>query len=155
MAGALLGPESREAVSRTPGLTHNIHVAPFMPVIPSWLDQVSGIDFSQEKALLGNLEKWASGHGWTVTDGEELSHELRARTDVLIRKNGDRVRVGVMPKNRSDQGMVTLEASTLRTADLVFQAKKGKWRVEIGAAPVEDDVESAGYGRLFSLLFKP
>jgi hypothetical protein len=132
-------------------------MAPFTPIIPDWLDQVKGVDFAPEKALLNSLETWDAGQNWDISDGHELSQALRERTDVLIQnsKTGDRVRVTVFPKHRDERGSIRLDSSTIRTVELCSQPKTQKWRIEIGAAPIEDDVQAAGYQRVFDLLFKP
>ena len=124
-------------------------------LIPQWLDNAPGVDYSEEKALLAAIETWADKDGWSVSDGSELTPELRVRTDVLLEKGQKQVRLSVYPRRKRGRGIVRIDASNLRTAELVFYREKKRWRTEFGSIPVEDDTMQRGFDWLFSVLFKP
>jgi len=125
-------------------------------VIPSWLDQVSTLDFTPEKALLAQIEIWAQANGWTVSDGSGLPLELRQRTDVLLEQvdKQQRVRLAVLQKSRSDIGLIRLDASNLRTVEIVYRRRTKLWRMEVAGVPVEDDILARGWDWLFERMFK-
>lgn len=130
-------------------------MAPNALILPGWIEEVKGIDFSLEKSLLTDLEGWALENGWAVSRGEGLPESMRRRTDVLLeRPGGDHVRVAILQKMRSNRGFVRLDASTIRTIELEYVPKGKRWRVLIGAIPVEDDIRNMGWQRLIDLLFK-
>lgn len=128
-----------------------------MTVVPAWIDTVPGISFEVEKSLLVELETQAQKNGWTVSDGEKLRHELRARTDVLFEKpaSSDSIRLAVLRKSRGGAGEIRLDSSEFRTLELVYQPKKRKWRVVAGGVPIADDYETHGWNWLSDLLLKP
>ena len=107
-------------------------------VIPKWLDTVPGVDFTPEKKLLEDLERWASSDGWTVSDGRSLPESLRQRTDVLLvhQKRDRQLRIAVLPKAKRSPGAVRIDASSLRVFELVYRPKEGQWRVETAAVPL-------------------
>src|SRR5437764_10689389 len=84
-----------------------------IPVLPKWLDEVQGIDFTPEKELLSDLERWASENGWEVSDGSSLPSELSRRTDVLISQPGKEryLRIAVLPKAKRGQSMIRVDAA--------------------------------------------
>lgn len=127
-----------------------------MVVIPTWLDQVPPLDFAPEKALLTQIETWAQANGWTVSDGSGLPLELRQRTDVLLEQvdKEQRVRLAVLQKSRSDIGVIRLDASNLRTVELVYRRRQKLWRVEAAGIPIEDDLLTRGLDWLFKLMFQ-
>jgi hypothetical protein len=128
-----------------------------MVVLPGWLDQVPTVDYSPEKDLLRELERWAQQNGWNVSDGSKLSIELRQRTDVLLERPSydQRLRVAVLPKSRSGKGTIRVDASNLRTVELLYQRKQPHWRVEAGGVRVEDDLLRRGWDWLIKLMFQP
>jgi hypothetical protein len=132
-------------------------MAPLSLVLPNWLDQVPGIDFSPEKELLRDLETWAATNGWQISDGRELPHELRKRTDVLLDDpvKHRRLRVAVLPKSSNNSGSIRLDASNLRTLELVYQPTKRRWRLEVGSVPLTDDILQQGWSWFTDLAFKP
>ena len=127
-----------------------------MVVAPGWLDQVPNLDFGHEKELLTAFETWAEANGWIVSDGESLPEELQKRTDVLLeypsddkRRDSKRLRLAVLRKSRSSGGVICVDASNLRTVELLFQRKMPHWRVEAAGVRVEDDLlVGAGHGLL-------
>src|SRR5205823_8976328 len=82
------------------------------PVLPNWLDQVPGVDFTPEKELLRDLEQWAAKNGWEVSDGSDLPFELRQRADVLLSQptNERYMRIAVLPKAKRGSGVVRIDA---------------------------------------------
>jgi hypothetical protein len=126
-----------------------------MVVLPDWLDQIDGIDFSPEKDLLGRVQLWAEQHGWIANRGENLPAELRQRTDVLLEKPDEnrRVRLAVLRKAGSGGGEVRVDSSDLITVELIYQRGADRWLVEIGGARVEDDLYARGLNWLFTLIF--
>jgi hypothetical protein len=128
-----------------------------MVVLPAWLDHAPTVDFTPEKNLLVQLERWAEAHGWTVSDGSGLSSELRQRTDVLIEHPASdrRIRLAVLRKSRRGVSSIRVDASNLRTVELVFQRRQRRWRVFAGGVPIEDDVVGRGWDWLVDILFRP
>jgi hypothetical protein len=126
-------------------------------VLPNWLDQVQGVDFTPEKEMLSELEHWASADGWEVSDGRSLSFELRQRTDVLIDqpKSRRRLRVAVLSKSKGSPGAIRIDASTHRIFELVYQPKNRRWRVETAAVPLSDDLQKEGWAWFTNLAFRP
>ncbi len=97
------------------------------------------VNFDPEKQLLEQFELWAQENGWEVSDGSELSLFLQKRTDVLLaHPQLDRqIRLSVLPKNRGSAGTIRVDASNLRTVDLVYFPRKSQWRVEAAGMRVE------------------
>jgi hypothetical protein len=126
-------------------------------VIPKWLDEVKGVDFSPEKEMLTELESWAYSDGWEVSDGRNLDSELRGRTDVLLERPNERryMRIAVLPKVSRSPGMIRIDASTHRVFELIYQPKAKRWRVETAAVPLSDDVRASGWNWLTNLAFRP
>ena len=126
-------------------------------VMPKWLDDVQGVDFAPEKALLDDLEMWAEADGWQVTDGSSLSPDLSRRTDVLIEQPAKRhqMRIAVLPKARRAPGTIRIDTSTYRVFDLVYQPRGKRWRVETAAVPLSDDLKASGWSWLKELAFRP
>ena len=126
-------------------------------VIPQWLDQVEGVDFSPEKEILGELERWAAQDGWDVSDASSLSSDLRQRTDVLIKQpqTQNQMRIAVLPKARRSPGSIRIDASTHRIFELIYQPQQNRWRVETAAVPLSDDLKAAGWSWLTNLAFRP
>lgn len=126
-------------------------------VIPQWLDQVEGVDFTPEKEILGKLEQWAVLDGWNVSDASSLSSELRQRTDVLIKdpQNENQMRIAVLPKAKRSPGSIRIDASTYRIFELFYQPQKKRWRVETAAVPLSYDLEEAGWSWLKDFAFRP
>lgn len=126
-------------------------------VLPQWLDQVQGVDFGPEKELLSDLETWASGNGWEVSDGSNLSSELRRRTDVLLNQPAKKryLRIAVLDKTKRGPGVVRIDASNHRIFELVYQPKTRRWRVETATVPLSDDVEKVDWSWLTELAFRP
>jgi hypothetical protein len=134
-------------------------------ILPGWIDQVQGVDFTPEKELLRDLEQWAAAHGWQVSDGKELSSALRQRTDVLLSQpERDRhLRIAVLPKLKRTPGMVRIDATSHepfihRIFELVYQPRRKRWRVETATVPLSDDLRSegcAGWDWLEKLAFRP
>ena len=124
-------------------------------VLPDWLDQVPNISFLPEKELLSNFEAWALEHGWTVTDGSTLPHELRQRTDVLLEntEQNQRIRLAVLPKSRKGAGAIRLDAN-LRTLELLYRPKERHWRVEVGGIRIADDLMEKGWEWLVNLVYQ-
>jgi len=60
-----------------------------MVVLPNWLDQLPTVDFTPEKELLTELEKWAIENNWNVSDGSSLPFELRQRKNPNTSKRSD------------------------------------------------------------------
>ena len=127
-----------------------------MVVLPDWLDQVPTINFEPEKEMLTRIENWAQEKGWIVSDGQSLPRELRQRTDVLLEKPDldQRVRIAVLQKSKRGAGAIRLDASTLRTLELVFQPKGKFWRVEIEGVPLDDRLLDNGLDPLFAMMFR-
>jgi len=125
-------------------------------IIPKWLDQIPSVDYSPEKQLLTNLEDWAIGRGWVVSDGSSLPFELRQRTDVLMEQpqSNQRFRVAVLSK-RGKSGTIRLDASTFRTFELVYRPHARKWRLEVSSVPITDDVQQKGWDYVAGLAFGP
>lgn len=128
-----------------------------MVVLPGWLDQVPTVDYSPEKDLLINLETWAQQNGWVVSDGSNLQFGLRQRTDVVLERpnQGQRIRLAVLPKSRKGKGVIRVDASNLRSVELLYQRKQPHWRVEAGGVRVEDDLLNRGWDWLIKLMFQP
>lgn len=128
-----------------------------MVVLPEWLDQVPTVDFAPEKDLLQQLETWAQANGWIVSDGSNLPLELRQRTDVLLEHpdHNQRLRLAVLRKSRNNVGVIRVDASNLRTIELLYQRKQPHWRVEAGGVRVEDDLLQRGWPWLIKLMFQP
>src|SRR2546423_8136544 len=106
-------------------------------VLPGWIDQVQGVDFTPEKELLGDLEQWAAAKGWDVSDGSRLPSELRQRTDVLLSEPGNEryLRVAVLPKAKTGPGIIRIDATgqqpfSHRIFELVYEPSRRRWRVE-------------------------
>ena len=127
-----------------------------MVVLPDWLDQAPTINFEPEKAMLTQIENWAQQNGWTVSDGHSLPLAIRQRTDVLLERPDldQRVRIAVLRKSKRGVGVIRLDASTLRTLELVFQPKKKFWRVEIEGVPLDDRLLENGLDPLFTMMFR-
>src|SRR5436305_1568882 len=113
--------------SRSPMTTINL-------VLPEWLDQVPGIDFTPEKELLSDLEEWASRNGWEVSDGSSLPSELSRRTDVLLSQpRGERrLSIAVLPKTRRGPSIIRIDATSHRpfshrSFELVYQQRHKRW----------------------------
>jgi hypothetical protein len=130
-------------------------------VLPSWIDEVKGVDFTPETDLLRDLEQWADASGWEVSDGKSLPSELRQRTDVLLTQPGRerRMRVVVLPKTPGDPGVVRIDATSYqpfihRVFELVYQPAEGRWRVEAATIPLSDDIRQEGWDRLANLAFR-
>jgi hypothetical protein len=124
--------------------------------IPSWLDQVLGVDFGPEKQLLAELEKWAAQDGWIVSDGRTLPFELRQRTDVLIEKPDEhkRVRVAVLQKGQNGTGEIRLDSSDSVTIELIYNESENAWSVEAGNVVLSTGQQSLDCARLFERLFR-
>ena len=127
-----------------------------MVVIPTWLDQVSSVNFTPEKHLLTEIESWAETQGWTVSDGAHLPLELRQRTDVAIEKTaeGKRVRLAVLPKGKTSGGEIRVDSSELRTIELFYKAATRRWQVEVSGVVMEEDLHRRGLPWLFDKLFQ-
>ena len=127
-----------------------------MVVLPAWLDQEPKVDFTPEKNLLIALETWAEQNGWTVSDGSTLPGALQQRTDVLLEQPSKdrRIRLAVLRKNRNSTGRIRVDASNLRTVELLYKAKAPHWRVEASDIRVEDDLLNRGWKWLFNLMFQ-
>lgn len=125
-------------------------------LLPKWLDQVQGVDFSAEKEMLSELEEWAQEDGWTVSDGNELPTDLQRRTDVLLDqpKSKRQIRIAVLPKVKRSPGTIRLDTSTHRIFELVYQPKSKRWRVETAAVPLSDDLRKDGWTWLTNLAFR-
>jgi hypothetical protein len=130
-------------------------------VLPDWIDQVPGVDFTPEKDLLRNLEQWAAENGWEVSDGSSLPSDLRHRTDVLLSRpgNGRHLRIAVLPKSRSSRGLVRIDATrdrpfSNRTFELVYQPRHNRWRVEAATIPLDDNIIEKGWDWLADLAFR-
>ena len=128
-----------------------------MVVLPEWLDQVPAVNFAPEKELLTQFETWAQANGWIVSDGGNLPLELRRRTDVLLEQPNldQRIRLAVLRKSRNGVGVIRVDASNLRTVELLYQRRQPHWRVEAGGVRVEDDLLKRGWAWLIKLLFQP
>lgn len=131
-------------------------------VIPDWIDQVQGVDFTPEKELLLDLERWAVAKGWTVSNGSDLPSELRQRTDVLLAApDGQRyLRIAVLPKTRRAPGVVRIDATSHRgfshrIFELVYQPPQNRWLVEAATIPLSDDLRTEGWDWLENLAFRP
>jgi len=125
-------------------------------IIPAWLDQAQGVDYTPEKQILTNLETWAFEKGWEVTNGSTLPFDLSQRTDVMLKKpNSDRrIRVAILRK-KGNRGSIRLDTSNLRTFELVYRPRAKKWRLEVSAVPLAEDMQAWGWDRLADLAFKP
>ena len=132
---------------------HNTYV-PQQVIIPKWLDQIPGVDYSPEKQLLTELEDWAIEQGWNVSDGSSLPLELRQRTDVLMEEpeGKKRIRVAVLRK-KGKQGTIRLDASTFRTLELVYRPHARKWRLEVSSVPIAEDIQQKGWNYVADLAF--
>jgi|GEM_PF-6097480 len=128
-----------------------------MVVLPNWLDQLPTVDFTPEKELLTELEKWAIENNWNVSDGSSLPFELRQRTDVLLNKpqHEQTIRLAVLRKSRNGVGVIRVDSSNLRTVELLYQRRQPHWRVEAGGVRVEDDLRNRGWSWLINLMFQP
>ena len=131
-------------------------------VLPEWVDQLKGVDFTAEKELLRDLEQWAVQHGWEVSDGSSLQEDLRRRTDVLLSQNeGKRyLRIAVLPKSKGGVGRIRMEAIDYdpfihRTFDLIYQRRYRRWRVEVATVPLSNDLGNDGWDWLAKLAFSP
>ena len=126
-------------------------------MLPQRLDENQGVDFTLEKALLVDFEDWAAVHGWSVSDGSQLPHELSQKTDVLLdQQQGKRVRIAVLPKSKGSPGTIRVDATpSFRSFELVYQPRKKRWRVEVAAVPVIDDIAQEGWDRLEDFAFRP
>jgi len=109
-------------------------------VLPTWLNEVRGVDFAQEKQMLSDLESWASQDNWEISDGSPLPSELARRTDVLLRdaKRDRWFRVSVLPKAKGSPGSIRIDASSHRIFELVNMPRKKGWRLETGTVPLKD-----------------
>jgi hypothetical protein len=125
-------------------------------LLPDWLDQVEGVDFTPEKEILSDLEQWASADGWEVSDGSALPSEFRKRTDVLLDEPNKKrqLRIAVLPKAKRGPGMIRIDASSHRIFELVYQPRKQRWRVETAAVPLSDDLREQGWTWLTQLAFR-
>jgi hypothetical protein len=126
-------------------------------VIPEWLDQVQGVDFTPEKELLTDMEVWAGRNGWDVSDGSKLPSELKRRTDVFL-DQPDRerhLRVAVLPTINKGPGMIRIDASSHRVFELVYQPRARGWRIETAAVPLTDPKPKVDWNVLIDLAFKP
>lgn len=128
-----------------------------MVVLPAWLDQTPTVNFAPKKELLTQLEIWAQGDGWTVSDGSSLPSELRQRTDVVLERPdpNQRMRLAVLRKSRNGVGIIRVDASSLRTVELLYQRRQPHWRVEAAGVRVEDDLLKRGWLWLVKLMFQP
>ena len=128
-----------------------------MVVLPEWLDQTPTVSFTPEKELLTQIETWAHENGWIVSDGSELPLELRQRTDVLLSQpeRKRRIRLSVLRKSRNGAGVIRVDASNLRTVELLYQRKQPHWRVEADGVRVEDDLLMRGWPWPIKLMFQP
>lgn len=131
-------------------------------VLPEWLDQVRGVDFTPEKELLSDLERWATGNGWEVSDGSSLPSELSRRTDVLLSQPGAErhLTIEVLQKTRRGPSIIRVDAGgnrpfTHRVFELVYQPKHMRWRLETGTVPLSDDIQKEGWDRLVDFAFRP
>lgn len=126
-------------------------------VLPKWLDDIEGVDFTPEKDLLRQLESWAQEDGWIVSDGSVLPEELGRRTDVLLAQpqKKQHLRLAVLPKRKRGSGAIRIDASTHRIFDLMYQPQKKQWRVETAAVPLSDDLQKEGWRWLANLAFRP
>jgi hypothetical protein len=129
-------------------------------VMPNWIDEVQGVDFTPEKRLLHDLEQWASQHGWEVSDGSSLPSELRQRTDVLLSRPDQKryLRIAVLPKSRGSSGRVRIDAInhhpfSHRIFELLYQPKGQRWRVEVATVPLSNDIQEEGWDWLAKLAF--
>src|SRR5690348_5235974 len=125
------------------------------PVLPGWIDQVPGIDFTPEKELLHELEQWFAGRGWEVSDGSDLPSDLRQRTDVLLSQPGKEryMRIAVLPKTKRGSGVVRVDAVgdrpfSHRIFELVYQPRHKRWRLEAATIPLSDDIQKEGWDLL-------
>ena len=125
------------------------------PVLPDWLDEAP-VNYEPEKELVAEVEKVAQQNGWMVSDGVSLPLELRQRTDVLFEKPTLKrhIRLSILPKSRRGIGMIRLDASNLRTIELVYQPKKNLWRVEAGGVFIADNLLDHDWDWLIERLFK-
>lgn len=126
-------------------------------VLPNWLDQVQGVDFTPEKKMLSELEAWAAADGWEVSNGSSLPSELRQRTDVLLTQPERRqhMRIAVLPKSKRGSGSIRIDSSSHRVFDLVYLPRKKSWRVETASVPLSDDLRKQGWNWLTQLAFRP
>jgi hypothetical protein len=131
------------------------------PVLPSWLDQVPGVDFTPEKDLLRDLEQWAAERGWEVSNGGDLPSELERRTDVLLSqpRKQRHMRIAVLPKTRRGSGLIHIDAVSYqpfsdRIFELVYQPRRKRWRVEVATVPLSDDISKEGWDWLADLAFR-
>ena len=126
-------------------------------VLPEWLDQVQGTDFSPEKEMLSTIEEWAGQDGWRISRGETLPSELRSRTDVLMQEpDGPRhFRIAVLPKAKGGAGAIRIDASTHRVFELLYQPRTRRWRLETSSVPLSDDIRERGWSGLMDLAFRP
>ena len=124
-------------------------------VLPAWLDQVQ-VNYEPEKELVAKVEKMAQQNSWIVSNGESLPFELRQRTDVLFEQSIPKrnIRLAILPKSRHGSGMIRLDASNLRTIELVYQPKKKSWRVEAGGVFIDDDLLKHDWDWLIERLFR-
>ena len=125
------------------------------PVLPDWIDQAA-VNYTPEKELVAEVEKMAELNGWAFSNGESLPSELRLRTDVLFEQSGSKrgIRLSILPKSRKDTGVIRLDASNLRTVELVYQPKKRCWRVEAGGVFIDDDLLNHDWDWLIARLFR-
>lgn len=130
-------------------------------ILPGWIDQVHGVDFTPEKELLRDLESWAEARGWEVSDGSGLTSDLRQRTDVLLSQPAAEryLRVAVLPKSKRGSGGVRIDAISHqpfshRIFDLVYQPRRRRWRVEVATVPLSDDIRNQGWDWLADLAFR-
>ncbi len=128
-----------------------------MVVLPEWIDQAPTRDFEPEKEMLKRLELWAEEKGWNVSDGSSLPFELRQRTDVLLDdpKLNRSIRLAILQKSRNGVGAIRVDASNLRTVELLYQSRPMQWRLEAGGVRVEEDLLNRGWDWLIKLLFQP
>lgn len=129
-----------------------------MVVIPAWLDQIPQITFDNEKTLLSAIEQYAEADHWKVSDGSDLPLVLKQMTDVLLEdtKSDRRVRLAVLRKSSNNRGMIRVDASNLRTIELVYQGKEPIWRLEVAGIRVLDNfqMDKMGWKTLVKLLFQ-
>lgn len=128
-------------------------------VMPTWLDQVPHVDFSEEKRFLTQIQQRAKSEEWTASDGERLSDVLRARTDLLLRENGtDRtIRFAVLPKRKGRPGELVADFSNLVSAGFVQDPARSAWKLLISGVVVERDflarMDESGWRWFVDLFF--
>ncbi len=124
--------------------------------LPDWLDQVPNLSFEREKALLNQILVWAHDLEWERADTAGMDFSERNPTDLVLSNGHEQwLRFAVLPKNRTSQGAIRIQAvPTFKEAEYRWKPQRRKWEVEIGGVPMDrfDDADSFRWllGRLFA-----